>query len=113
MRPKIKDPAGSGLPSGAENIIRAERRGASQPSTTGALAHPVINYLRQGPGGKAEWLVLLAGYDGELPMRDRKLRSYRRFRNVMRFRFGVEYAPMAQTAWSEVLDAAMRPLREQ
>jgi hypothetical protein len=109
QNPKIEGPAGSGLPNGAENIAQAAEQSAGIiTSTPGALAHPKIKAIRRGPGGKAEWLITLDGVCTDAPMRDRRLRNYRKFCNVIQFRFGIQYSPMSQAEWTAVVEAAIR-----
>jgi hypothetical protein len=73
---------------------------------TGAAA-PVITRIRRGPGGKAEWLVSINTVCTDTPMRDRKLRRYRRFCNIIKHRFGITFDPMPQAHWSAIVDAAI------
>jgi hypothetical protein len=68
---------------------------------------PVITSIRRGPGGWAEWLVSIEGVCTDTPMRDHKLRRYRRFCNAMKYRFGVTFDPMPQAVWSSIVDAAI------
>ncbi|SRR6266849_2987773 len=66
----------------------------------------VITSLTRGPGGKADWYVTIDGICVDEPMRDRRLRNYRRFCNVIRFRFGITLAPMSQATWSAIVATA-------
>jgi hypothetical protein len=68
---------------------------------------PVITSIRRGPGGKADWLVSIVGICSDTHFRDRKLRRYRRFCNIISYRFGVTFDPMPQAAWLAIVEAAI------
>ena len=69
---------------------------------------PVITSIRRGPGGKADWLVSIEGVCIDVPMSDQKLRSYRRFCNVIKHWSGVSLDPMPPRAnWSAMVEAAI------
>jgi hypothetical protein len=103
-----RNPAAVGTAGGVKESARAAEQSAGTiTSTTAALAHPVITAIRRGPGGKAEWLITLDGVCSEAPMRDRRLRSYKKFCNVIQFRFGIEYSPMSQVDWTAIVEAAI------
>jgi hypothetical protein len=68
---------------------------------------PVIASIRRGPGGKVDWLVSIEGICTNTPMRDHKLRRYRRFCNAIKYRFGVAFDPMPQADWLAMVDAAI------
>jgi hypothetical protein len=75
--------------------------------TVAAANSPVITSIRRGPGGKADWLVSIAGVCVDTPMRDRKLRRSRRFRNIIKHRFGVTFDPMPEADWAAIVEAAI------
>ena len=68
---------------------------------------PVITSIWRGPGGKADWLVSIVGICSDTHFRDRKLRRYRRFCNIISYRFGVTFDPMPQAAWLAIVEAAI------
>lgn len=81
---------------------------AKTKAQTGAAANsPKITEIRRGPGGKADWLVSIMGVCTDAPVRDRRLVSYRKFRNVIKFRFGVHFDPMPQAVWLATVEAAI------
>ena len=49
----------------------------------------------------------IEGVCTDTPFRDRKLRRYRRFCNVIKYRFGVTFDPMPQADWSAIVEAAI------
>jgi hypothetical protein len=107
MAHKIKGPPGLPPDGTKEYAPAAEQSAGIITSTPCAIAHPKITAIRRGPGGKADWLVTLEGVCSEAPMRDRRLRSYKKFCNVVQFRFGIEYSPMTQSEWTAIVEAAI------
>ncbi|WP_456763398.1 hypothetical protein [Bradyrhizobium sp. USDA 4463] len=50
----------------------------------------------------------IKGVCTDTPMRDRKLRRYRRFCNIIKHRYGVTFDPMMpQPEWLAVVEAAI------
>lgn len=96
-------PAGDG----AEGIAVFSGSTASIAQARAAANRPVITSIRRGAGGRADWLVSIKGVCVETPMRDRKLRRYRRFCNIIKHRFGVTFDPMPQAAWAAIVEAAI------
>ena len=72
-----------------------------------AANSPVITSIRRGPGGKADWLVSIEGVCTDTHIRDRQLRNYRKFCNVIKHRFGVTFDPMPQADWLAIVEAAI------
>ena len=108
MTRKIKDLVSGGTLGEARESASAEGLGAGHHNTPApAPAHPKIIGIRRGPGGWAEWLVSINGVCTDIPVRDRRLRRYRRFRNVILYRFGIYFDPMPQADWSAMVDAAI------
>jgi hypothetical protein len=70
-------------------------------------ARPVITGIRRRAYGKAAWLVSIKGVCTDTPIRDRKLRRYRRFCAAIKYRFGVTFDPMPQADWSVVVELAI------
>ncbi|MBR1156078.1 hypothetical protein [Bradyrhizobium sp. JYMT SZCCT0428] len=68
---------------------------------------PVITGIRPRPYGKPAWLVSIDDVCTEEPIQDRKLRRYRRFCAAIEWRFGVNFGPMPQSAWSAIVEAAI------
>jgi hypothetical protein len=96
------DPAANGV----EGIAVFSKNAASI-AQIGAAANSPVTSIRRGPGGKADWLVSIEGICIDTPMRDRKLRRYRRFCNAVKHRFGVTFDPMPQAGWSSMVEAAI------
>jgi hypothetical protein len=104
MARKRNDPAANGVEG---NAVLSEST-ATIAKKVAADNHPVITRIRTGPGGeKPEWFVSIEGVCIDALMRSRRLRSYKKFCNVMRFRFGVSFAPMSQAKWEAIVDAAI------
>lgn len=99
---------GSAQRLGAGEAVASGGQEGPHNSTAALLPHPKITAIRRGPGGKAEWLLTLDGVCSEAPMRDRRLRSYKRFCNVIKFRFGIEFGAMPQADWDALLERARR-----
>ena len=96
----------------AVNGLRDDDRLAGEiktdiPPIDVAANRPVIVSVRRRPYGKPAWLVSIKGVCIDTPMRDRKLRRYRRFCNAIQHRFGVTLDPMPQAAWSAIVEAAI------
>ena len=49
----------------------------------------------------------IVGICTDTHFRDRKLRRYRRFCNVISYRFGVTFDPMPQADWLAIVEAAI------
>jgi hypothetical protein len=83
-------------------------RARANRTSTGS---PVIAGIRRGPGGvaslKADWLVTVRGVCTDAPFRDRRLRNYRQFCNIIQRRFGFTFAPTAQDDWATIVETAM------
>lgn len=71
------------------------------------MTQPRIISIRRGPGGPADWLVTIEGHNDELPIRDRRLRTYKKFCNVIRHRLGINFDPMPQDEWSAIIETAI------
>jgi hypothetical protein len=103
MKRKGKDSAAKKVES---NTVCSEN--TEIKAQTGAAANrPIIAEIRRGPGGKADWLVSILGVCTDAPIRDRRLVSYRKYRNVIKFRFGVHFDPMPQAVWLASVVAAI------
>ena len=100
---KSNDPAANGV----EGIAVFSENTASITQIGAAANRPVITSIRRRPHGKAEWLVSVEGVCTDTPIRDRKLRRYRRFCAAIKHRFGVAFNPMPQAEWVTILEAAI------
>jgi hypothetical protein len=78
-------------------------QGIAVVSATASIAQAAGVTVRRGPGGYAEWSI--EGICTDVPMSDQKLRSYRRFCNVIKHWSGVSLDP--QSAWSAIVEAAI------
>ncbi|SRR5260221_7255092 len=105
MARKNKNPAAVATAAGAQGILSENGASIARAAADGNM--PVLTSLTRGPGGKAEWLVSIGGVCTDTPMRDRKLRRYRRFCNIIKHRFGVVFDPMPQVDWSVIVEAAI------
>ena len=103
MARKTNDPAANRV----EGIAVFSENTASIAQTRANANSPVITSIRHRPNGKAEWLVSIKGVCTDTPMRDRQLRRYRRFCNVICYRFGVYFDPMPQADWLAIVEAAI------
>ena len=97
------DPATNGV----EGIAVFSENTASIAQTAAAANSPVITSIRRRAYGKAAWLVSIKGVCTDMPIRDRKLRRYRRVRAAVKYRFGVTFEPMQQADWSGIVEAAI------
>lgn len=103
---KKQHPAAAATADGAQDI--AVSKNTTTIAQTGGKANsPGITSIRRGPGGKADWLVSIEGVCTDTPMRDRKLRNYRKFCNAIKHRFGVTFEPMSPAVWSVMVEAAI------
>jgi hypothetical protein len=100
---KQKEPVGGGAPT--EPDVTTVFANTSSVPQTAAIANRLS--IRRGPGGKADRLVSISGLCTDTPMRERKLRRSRRFSNVLWYRFGINFDPMPQSAWSAIVEAAI------
>src|SRR3954468_3578740 len=101
-----KNPAAVATADGA-GIAVLSKNTAGIAQTVAAANSPVVSSIRRGSGGKAEWLVSIKGVCTDTPIRDRKLRRYRRFCAAIKHRFGVTFDPMPQAEWLAIVDAAI------
>jgi hypothetical protein len=99
-RSKRNDPAANGVEG-----IAVFSENTANIAQTGAAANSLD--IRRGPGGKADWLVSIKGVCTDTPIRDRKLRRYRRFCAAIKHRFGVTLEPMPQSDWEAIIEAAI------
>jgi hypothetical protein len=107
MARKIKKHA-SGTVGEARDGAEAERPCIGGYSTPAPVPkHPKIADIKRGPGGWSEWLVSIEGVCTDAPIRDKRLISYRKFRNVIKFRFGIYFDPMPQAVWLASVVAAI------
>lgn len=81
---------------------------AESIAESGAANRPVVTCIRRKFYGKAEWLVSIEGVSPDIPIRDRKLRRYRRFCAAMKHRFGIVFDPMPQAAWLAMVEKTIR-----
>ncbi|MCJ9728986.1 hypothetical protein [Bradyrhizobium sp. PRIMUS42] len=101
-----KNPAAVATAAGAQGIA-VSKNTATIARTGGKANRPAITSIRRRPYGKAAWLVSIEGVCADTPVRDRKLRRYRRFCNAINYRFGVTFDPMPQVDWLAMVEAAM------
>ena|SRR5712664_4100523 len=73
----------------------------------GADNQAVLKALHTHPTKPGFWLVELAGHP-EFTIRDAKLRSLKRFRKVLQFRFGITFDCESQDVWQARVEAAIR-----
>jgi hypothetical protein len=106
MAQKSKRPAAVAAAGGAKGIA-VSKNNAIIAQTGGNANSPAITSIRRGAGGRAEWLVSIEGVCTDTPMRDRKLRNYRRFCNAIKHRFGVTFDPMPRADWLTIVEAAI------
>jgi len=111
MTQKNKRPPAVAAAGAAKGNVVSENT-STIAQTVAAANSPAITSVRRGPGGvvsglKAEWLVTVAGVCIDAPMRDRALWRYSRFCNVMAHRYGVAFAPMKQSDWAVIVEAAI------
>ena len=105
MAQKTKGPAAVATAGGAKGIAVSKNISIAQ---TGAVANsPPIASIRRRPYGKPAWLVSIEGVCANMPIRDRKLRRFRRFCAAIKYRFGVTLEPMPQADWSAIVEAAI------
>lgn len=100
---KQKEPVGAPPPT--ETDVTTEFASTSSVSQTASIANSLS--IRRDAGGKADWLVSIKGVCVDAPMRDRKLRRFRRFCNAIKHRFGVTFDPMPQADWSAIVEVAI------
>jgi hypothetical protein len=100
---KLSLPAANGV----QGTALSSENTASKPQIGAAANRPAITNIRRGPGGKADWLVSIKGVCVDTPMRDRKLRNYRKFCNAIEHRFGITFDPMPQVDWLAMVEAAI------
>src|SRR5215210_6590907 len=107
MAKKSKRPAAVATAGGARGIaVFSENTSVAQ--TVAAAYSPAITRIRRGPGGGAEWVVSIESnvcadvhvVCTDVPVSDRCLRRSKRFCNVLWHRYGVNFNPMPQSAWS-------------
>ncbi|WP_262049307.1 hypothetical protein [Bradyrhizobium sp. Bra78] len=103
MARKSNDPAANGV----EGIAVFSENTAGIAHNRPAAKAPVITGIRRRAGGKADWLVSIKDVCTDVPIRDRKLRRYRRFCAAVSYRFGVTFDPMAQADWTIIVEAAI------
>jgi hypothetical protein len=106
MANKNRNPAAVATAGGAKGIA-VSKNTATIAQTRGKANSPAITSIRRGPGGWADWLVSIKGVCTDTPMRDRKLRNYRKFCNAIKYRFGVTFDPMSRADWSSMVEAAI------
>lgn len=100
---KLPIPAANGV----EGMAIFSENTADIPQTVAATNSPVITSIRGGPGGKADWLVSISGVCTDTPIRDPKLRNYRKFCNAIKYRFCVTFDPMSRADWLAIVEAAI------
>ena len=106
MAHKKRNPAAVATAGRAKGIAALNERAAAFITQNGGKANPCIR--RAPPGGNADWLVSIEGVCTDTPMRDKKLRSYKRFWNMMWHRHSVAFAPdMPQAEWTAIVEAAI------
>ena len=66
----------------------------------------MITAIQRAGDNPDYWLVTIKGIGTAMPIRDRKLRRYRRFCNAIAYRF-VTFAPMEQAEWKAIVEQAM------
>ena len=111
MDPTRNDPVADGVEGSADVIEKI----ASIVQTKATANRPIVAGIavRRGPGGvakgglKAEWSITIADVCVDAPIRDRRLRSYEEFCAVIQHRYGTELAPMPQSEWALVVEAAI------
>ena len=100
-----RNPAAVATAGGAKGI--AVSSNISIALTVALANRPAIASVRRRPYGKAAWLVSIKGVCTDTPLRDQKLRRYRRFCNAIKHRFGVTFDSMPQSARSVIVEAAI------
>jgi hypothetical protein len=93
---------------GAMRIAPGSENAEIVTETCAAAKRPVVTRIRRKFYGKAEWLVSIEGVSSDIPIRDRKLRRYRRFCAAIKHRFGVVFDPMPQAAWLAMVEKTIR-----
>src|SRR4051812_4755111 len=114
MANKKGNPAAVATAGGAKGIAVFSEN-TSIADTVAAANSPEITSIRRGPGGWAEWIVSIEGdvcadvhvVCTDVPVSDQRLRISKRFCNVLWYRFGVNFNPMPQSAWSAIVEAAI------
>jgi hypothetical protein len=105
MPNKKRNPAAVATARGARGIAVSRNTSITQTATA---ANPFITSIRRAPPvGKVDWLVSIEGICTDTPIRDRKLRRYRRFCAAIKYRFRVALDPMPQSDWSAIVEAAI------
>ncbi|WP_369722914.1 hypothetical protein AB8Z38_02305 [Bradyrhizobium sp. LLZ17] len=114
MNQKNEHPAAVATAGGARGIaVFSQNTNIAQ--TVASANSPSITSIRRGPGGWAEWVVSIKGdvcaevhvVCTDVPVSDQCLRTSKRFCNVLWYRFGVNFNPMPQSAWSAIVEAAI------
>ncbi|MET4180696.1 hypothetical protein ABIB94_002796 [Bradyrhizobium sp. JR7.2] len=101
IRRKRNDPAANGV----EGNAAVNKNAATIAQNPRAANSPRITNIRRASYGNVEWLVSIAGVCTDTPIRDRKLRRYRRFCASIKHRFGVVFDPMPQAEWLVIIEA--------
>jgi hypothetical protein len=111
-----ENPAAVATPAGAAGFA-VSKNTATIAQTTASANSFVVTSIRRGPGGWAKWLVSIEGVCADVhvvctdvPVSDQRLRRSKRFCNVLWHRFGVNFDPMPQAAWSAIVGAAIAKL---
>jgi hypothetical protein len=105
MSQKKKNPAGGSTPDGVDSNA-LEGRSTIAASAT-ADNQPVLKAVRPHPVKAGYWLATVEGHP-EFTVVDKRLRSLKRFRNVIRHRFGVEYTCESREQWEVIVERAIR-----
>jgi hypothetical protein len=105
MANKKENPAAVATAGGANGAV--SKNTATIAQTGGKANIPVITSIRRRPYGKTALLVSIKGVCTDMPIRDQKLRRYRRFCAAIKYRCGVNFDPMPQAAWSAIVEAAI------
>ena len=100
---KRNDPAANWV----EGIAVFSENTATIAQIEATANRPVVTSIRQGPGGKADWLVSIEGVCTNTPFRDPKLRNYHKFCNAIKHRFGVTFDTMSRGDWLAIVEAAI------
>src|SRR3954454_22413974 len=77
------------------------------PRIAVAANRRVIVSVRRRPYGKPAWLLSIKDVCTDTPIRDCKLRRYRRFCYAIKHRPGVTFDPMPRADWLAIVEVAI------
>jgi hypothetical protein len=116
MSHHIKETGGEAMPpnespGSADTLHGAKGKGSNRRPNYSIAAAPdnraALRAVRPHPTKPGFWLVNLDGHP-EFTIRDAKLRSLKRFRNVAQFRLGISFDCESVDVWQARVDAAIR-----